>query len=425
VSYAQVGKDAPVFGSKTYYVPGALNDGFTSGIIFPINNGVPIGGYQITSSISVIGNPDLKPEKTSSYEVGTELGFLKNRINFTGTYYYSKTQDAIFTVPFTYTTGFASKLLNAGEITNRGFELSLNTNPVKANHFNWDLNFNWSMNRNKVTKLYPGVDKILIAGFQNGEIDAFEGKPFGQIFGSAYVRANASTTTTSKELPSGELLINDDAHDPGYGMPIVATQNAIIGDVNPDWQGSVINNLTYRGLTLGFQVDVRHGGEIWNGTKGALSYFGTSKETENRGSSKVFAGLAGHLNANGDIVHFDANGAEVAGPGGANTVSAVLNQYYWQNIGSSFIGPSEPDVEDGSFVKLRQVSLTYAFPASLFKNTFRTLSLSVFANNILIHTKYQGVDPETSLAGPANGQGLDYFNNPGVKTYGVRLNLGL
>ncbi len=135
--------------------------------------------------------------------------------------------------------------------------------------------------------------------------------------------------------------------------------------------------------------------------------------------------MTGHLNANGDIVHFDANGNEVAGPGGSNAVSAVLNQYYWQNIGSSFIGPSEPDVEDGSFVKLRQVSLTYAFPGSMFGKTFRTLSLSVFANNILLHTNYTGVDPETSLAGPANGQGLDYFNNPGVKTYGVRLNVGL
>ncbi len=425
LSYAQVGKDAPVFGSKTYYIPGAFNDGFTTGIVFPVNNGVPIGGYQITSTISVIGNPDLKPEKTSSYEVGTELGFLQNRINFTGTYYYSKTQDAIFTVPFTYTTGFSSKLLNAGEITNHGFELSLNTTPVRAMNFSWDLNFNWSMNRNEVTKLYPGVDKILIAGFQNGEIDAFEGKPFGQIFGSVYVRANASANATSKELPSGELLINDNAADPGYGMPIVAAQNAIIGDVNPDWQGSVINNLTYKGMTLGFQIDVRHGGDIWNGTKGAISYFGTSKETENRGSSKVFSGLVGHLNASGEVVHFDGNGNEVAGPGGSNTVPAVLNQYYWQNIGSSFIGPSEPDVEDGSFVKLHQVSLTYAFPGSIIGKSFKNLSLSVFANNIIIHTNYNGVDPETSLAGPANGQGLDYFNNPGVKSYGVRLNAGL
>jgi hypothetical protein len=271
--------------------------------------------------------------------------------------------------------------------------------------------------------LANGVDKILIAGFTNGEIDAFAGKPFGQIFGSIYQRATKAASG-SKELPSGELLINDDKTDPGFGMPIVSQQNAIMGDVNPDWQGSIINNLSYKGLMLNFQIDFRQGGDIWNGTRGALSYFGTSKETESRGESKTFGGLLGHLNANGDIVHYDANGNEVAGAGAANSNSVQLNQYYWQNIGSSFIGPSEPDVEDGSFVKLRQIGLTYTFPKSLVKS-FRTLSLSVFANNIILHTNYKGVDPETSLSGPANGQGLDYFNNPGIKTYGVRLNLGL
>ena len=220
------------------------------------------------------------------------------------------------------------------------------------------------------------------------------------------------------------MLINDDPNDPGFGMPMVSQQNAILGDINPDWQGSVISNLSYKGLMLNFQIDVRQGGDIWNGTRGAMSYFGTSKETEPRGETKVFSGLSGHLNANGDIVHYDVNGNEVAGAGAANTQSVELNQYYWQNIGSSFIGPSEPDVEDGSFVKLRQVGLTYTFPKS-FVRTFRTFSVSVFANNIILHTKYTGVDPETSLSGPANGQGLDYFNNPGIKSYGVRLNLGL
>jgi TonB-linked SusC/RagA family outer membrane protein len=423
LSYAQVGKDAPVYGSQTYYVPGAFNDGFTSGILFPINNGNPIGGYQITSTISTIGNPNLIPEKTASYEAGAELGFLKNRINLNATYYYSKTTDAIFIVPYAYSTGFASKLLNAGEITNRGIELTLNTNPVKTQQFNWDLNFNWSENKNKVTKLANGVDKILIGGFTNGEIDAFAGKPFGQIYGSIYQRANPGSGD-SKAIPSGELLINDDPNDPGFGMPIVSQTNAIIGDINPDWQGSVINNLAYKGLSLNFQIDIRKGGDIWNGTRGAMGYFGTSKETESRDQSKVFSGLSGHLNANGDIVHFNSSGQEVAGPGTANTQSVKLSQYYWQNIGSSFIGPSEPDVEDGSFVKLRQVSLTYSVPKSIIKS-FRTLSVSVFANNIILHTKYTGVDPETSLSGPANAQGLDYFNNPGIKTYGVRLNLGL
>ena len=426
LSYAQVGKDAPVSGLKTYYSPASIADGFTPGNFFPVNsNGVPIGSYQITSTISTIGNADLKPEKTNSYEAGLDLGFFKNRINFSGTYYYSETNDAILTVPLAYSTGFASKLFNAGVITNKGFEITLNTTPVRTKDFKWDLNLNWSTNDNLVKELAPGVDKLLIAGFQNGEVDAFAGKPFGQIYGSVYVRANPGTVKNPNDLPSGDLLINDDVNDPGYGKPIVAAQNAIIGDVNPDWIGSVINNLTYKGITLGFQIDVRQGGDIWNGTRGAMSYFGTSKETANRGSTAVFQGLTGHLNAEGQVVHYDAGGNEVAGAGSANTASTEYDQYYWQNLGSSFIGPAESDVDDGSFVKLRSASIGYSLPQKMLGKSFSNVTITAFANNILLHTNYQGVDPETSLAGPANGQGLDYFNNPGARSYGVRLSIGL
>jgi TonB-linked SusC/RagA family outer membrane protein len=426
LSYAQVGKDAPVQGLQTYYSPSLIADGFTPGDFFPINsNGVPIGSYQITSTISVIGNPDLKPEKTNSYEGGVDLGFFRNRLNVTGTYYSSKTNDAILTVPLAYTTGFSAKLFNAGVITNKGFELTLNATPVKSKSFSWDMTINWSTNKNMVESLAPGVDKILIAGFTGGEIDAFAGKPFGQIFGGIYVRANPGTIKNPNDLPGGPLLINDDKTSQGYGMPIVSTQNAIIGDINPKWIGTFLNTLRYKGITLGFQIDVRKGGDLWNGTRGAISYFGTSKETENRGQSVTFQGLSGHLNTEGQVVHYDANGNEAAGPGAANTAATTYNQYYWQNIGSSFIGPSEPDVEDGSFIKLHEASIGYSFPPSMLGKTFTNLSITFVANNIILHTKYTGVDPETSLAGPANGQGLDYFNNPGVKNYGIRLNIGL
>jgi TonB-linked SusC/RagA family outer membrane protein len=184
LSYAQVGKDAPISGLQTYYKPASISDGFTSGILFPINVGYPVGSYLITSTTSVIGNENLEPEKTNSYEGGVDLGFFKNRINLTATYYDSKTTGAIFTVPYTFTTGFASKLLNAGVISNKGLELTLNVTPIKTKDLSWDLTFNWSKNKNLVEQLSPGVDKILIAGFQNGEIDAFAGKPFGQIYGT-------------------------------------------------------------------------------------------------------------------------------------------------------------------------------------------------------------------------------------------------
>ncbi|MEO5650305.1 MAG: SusC/RagA family TonB-linked outer membrane protein [Ginsengibacter sp.] len=426
LSFAQVGKDAPIQGLQTYYKATAINDGFTTGVFFPITfNGIPTGAYQNTSTISTIGNPDLKPEKTQSYEAGLDVGVLNSRISLTATYYYSKTTDAIFTVPYAYSTGFSSKLQNAGELTNKGLELSLNTTPVKSKDFRWDLNLNWSYNRNMVTKLYLGVDKVLIGGFQNSEIDAFAGKPFGQIYGSVFVRANTNDST-NKTSTEGALLINDNAPvGSGFGQPIASAANAIIGDINPQWQGSVINNLTYKGVSIGFQIDVRQGGDIWNGTRGALSYFGTSKESADRGTSTVFQGLLGHLDDQGNVVHFDNNGNTVAGPGAANTTASVKNQYYWQNIGNSFIGPSEPSVEDGSYIKLRQVSLTYALPKKVLGKTFNVASLTLFANNIILQTKYKGVDPETSLGGAANFQGIDYFNNPGIRSIGFRLNLGL
>jgi TonB-linked SusC/RagA family outer membrane protein len=424
LSYAQVGKDAPIQGLQTYYTSTAFVDGFTQGILFPVTfNGIPTGSYQITSAISVIGNPDLQPEKTSSYEIGLDLGLLKNRVNLAATYYYSKTTQAIFTVPYSFTTGYASKLQNAGEITNRGLEVSLNTTPVRTKNFSWDLNVNWSANKNVVTKLYNGVEKILIAGFTNGEVDAFAGQAFGQLYGNIYQRANQGSG--SKVTTTGDLLINDVA-GAGFAQPIVGAQSAILGNVNPKWQGTITNSVTFKQLSLGFQIDIRHGGDIWNGTRGALSYFGTSKETSNRGTSTVFKGLLGHLNAAGDVVHFGPDGTtEIPGPGTQNKTSSVYDENYWQNIGSSFVGPAEPSVEDGSFVKLRQVSLTVALPKTVLGSKFNSVSFTIFANNIILDTKYTGVDPETSLSGPANGQGLDYFNNPSTKNFGVRLNVGL
>ncbi|MEO6220114.1 MAG: hypothetical protein ABIO81_06780, partial [Ginsengibacter sp.] len=222
------------------------------------------------------------------------------------------------------------------------------------------------------------------------------------------------------------LLINDVPGDPGEGKPIVSAQNALLGNVNPKWLGTITNNVTFKGLTLGFQVDIKQGGDIWNGTRGATSYFGTSQETANRGTSNVFQGLLGHLDAQGNVVHFAPDGVtEIAGPGTANTASTLYDQYYWQNIGSSFIGPSEQSVEDASYVKLRQISLSIALPKKVLGSKFNAVSFTVYANNIILSTNYSGVDPETNLAGPANGQGLDYFNNPSTKNFGARLNIGL
>jgi TonB-linked SusC/RagA family outer membrane protein len=421
-SFAQVGKDAPVYSLTTPYSNATFLDGFTSGITFPINGNA---GYQISSGITTIGNPNLKPENTFSYEAGADLEFFNNRIGLNATAYYSNSTDVIFPVSVPYSSGFAGVLLNAATLENKGLELTLSTTPVKQlNGLQWNLNFNWSKNINKVTKLAPGFDRFFVAGFGGGEaeIDAVVGQPFGVIYGNTFPRA------VSGDLKS-PLLISDVKGDDNYAMPIGGGvgPNEVIGNPNPNWIGSVISSLSYKGFAFGFQIDVRNGGDMWNGTRGALANKGTAGETSNRGTPVTFKGLLGHLDNNGDVVHYAADGVtEVAGPGEANTIATTYNQYYWQNVGNSFGGPQEIDVENGGYTRIRQVNLTYNFSKNIFgQKHFTNLSLTVFANNLKIWTKYDGVDPETSLNGPANGQGLDYFNNPGTKSYGIRLNLGL
>ncbi len=420
-SFAQVGKDAPIYALTTPFTPTAFKDGFTNGINFPING---VGGYQISSAIATIGNPNLKPENTYSYEFGADLAFFQSRIGLNATAYYSKSSDVIFQTSVPYSTGYAGLLLNAASISNKGLELTLTTTPIKAaNGLRWDVNFNWSRNINKVLALAPGIDRFFVAGFGGGEaeIDAVAGQPFGVIYG------NTTPHSVLTDLKS-PLLISDDPNSPDYGMPIYGGQgpNQVIGNPNPDWIGSVISNLTYKGLAFGFQIDVRHGGDMWNGTRGALANKGTAGETANRGTPTVFQGLLGHLDENGNVAHFDKNGNEVAGPGDPNTIQSSYSQFYWQNVGNSFGAGQETDIEDGGFTRVRQVSLSYQLPNTIFgKNHTTNLSVTLFANNLFLWTKYDGVDPETSLTGPVNAQGLDYFNNPGTKSYGIRLNLGL
>ncbi|HEV8081682.1 MAG TPA: SusC/RagA family TonB-linked outer membrane protein [Chitinophagaceae bacterium] len=420
-SFAQVGKDGPEYSLTSPFTPTVIKDGFTTGIFFPFPGNQ--GAYQISSAITTLGNPDLRPENTFSYEGGFDIGFFNDRLSFNATAYYSKSKDVIFPISIPYSTGYAGKLLNAATITNKGIELTLNTTPVKTPALKWDVNFNWSTNANKVVSLAPGFDRFFVAGFGGGEaeIDAVAGQPYGVIYG------NTTPHVVLTDLKS-PLLITDDKSDPGYGQPVAfgAGPLMVVGNTNPKWIGSVITSLDYKGFALGAQLDVRHGGDVYNGTRGALINKGTAAQTANRGQPVTFPGLLGHLDANGNVVHFDTDGVtELPGAGAQNTVQTTYSQYYWQNIWNSFGAGQEMDVEDGSYTRLRQVSLSYELPGNiLVKTPFAGLAVTLFANNVKLWTKYDGVDPETSLAGPANAQGLDYFNNPGTKSYGIRLSVG-
>jgi TonB-linked SusC/RagA family outer membrane protein len=433
LSYAQVGQDAPSQALQTYYSPAAVVDGFTSGVSFPFN-GAP--GFQISTPNNVMGNPNLLPQKTSSYEVGADLAFFQNRISVNFTYYSEETTDEILAVPIPLSSGFGYEEANLGEVTNKGAELTINTTPVKMKNFEWDLGVNWSKNVNEVVQLAPGVKSLYVGGFNQYDVP---GQPSDEIFGTDFVRIPGTLYNPSSPMAN---LVLSDAPGPGYGLPIVGATNQPLANAQPSWIGGATTSFTFKSascgnFTLSAVVSIREGGWMWDGTYGAMQYYGTAQMTDNRGSTYTVPSGAewGHLNAAGQIVHYTSpnktvsSGPEITGAGSAVSQkldSNIYSQYYYQNVDNAFTGPISSDIFSASYIRISQISFTYELPKRMVQKAhFVRMSITLFANNPFLWTSYPGVDPETNLGGPANAQGADYFNAPNTKSYGVRLNLGL
>jgi TonB-linked SusC/RagA family outer membrane protein len=391
LSYARVGKDADPYTLVNYYLGGTINDGFTNGIIFPFKG---IGGF---STSTLLGNPNLKPESTSAIELGTDLRFFSNRIGLDVTYYQTKSTDQIFSTPISGSSGYLNMVLNAGSLETKGWELSLNIVPVKTTDFQWDIRFNWSRSRNKVLSLAAGVENLYIGGFDVPAIYAVVGESYGTIYGGKWLR-NAE----------GKIIINDNKNDAaGYGKPIVDEKNGKIGNYTPNWIGGIANTFTYKRISLYALLDIKNGGDIWNGTKGALTTMGREKTTENRGETKIFDGVK-------------------QSSGSPNDISTVLDEAWYKGNGGGFGPVQEQFIEDGSYVRLRELALSYSInPQLLTKVRIAGIDISLFGKNLWLHTKYTGVDPETSLMGASNSQGIDYFNMPSTKSMGVKLRITL
>lgn len=418
-SYAIVANDAGAYNTQTYYNKASSSDGWTTGDTFPFNNKP---GWTYSSSM---GNDILKPEQMNSFEVGGELRFFMNRLSVDLAYFKNRNSDLLLSVPLAPSSGFSSKYVNAGTMETKGIDVMFNATIVKSSSFTWDLTVNFSNPKSTVTKLAPGVESIFLGGFVDPQIRAVAGQPYRSIYGVVKLRDPAS----------GQLIINDDASldDPNvwgpgvYGYPQDATTVANMGSVQPDWRMGITNTVSYKGISLTGLIDIKQGGKMWNGTNGAMVYFGTSAVTLNREIPYVHQGLMGHLNSANEIVHYDTDGTtELPGPGAPNTISKPDDENYsfWNGQGSGFSGASEPYIESSEFVRLREITLSYTVNRNLLKNTpIRNLDVYFTGRNLWLKTPYSGIDPETSLLGASNGQGIDYFNMPGTKamTFGLRI----
>ena len=402
-SYAQIANAPSPYSIQNVYTSATVSDGWASGISFPYNGGA---GFTVNGSL---GNPTLKPERLLSREIGVELKFFDNRAGLDFTYYNNQNKDLLISVPIAGSSGFRSTYMNAASMENKGVEIMASITPVKTKDFVWDFTANFTKNKNKVLSLATGVESIDLGGFTGILVDVVAGEPYGSIYSTGFYKDS-----------NGNVIINDVATtsagkpNEGYGYPIKDPNMKSLGSVAPKWTLGLNNDFNYKGISLSFLFDIKHGGLMWNGTKGRMVGFGTAKETENRGESVTFSGVKGHV-TNGQIVS----------SGTQNDIQTTYSEYYYKNIGGGASPAQEQFVEKTDWVRLREVTIAYEL-GKIFKTSFLNhLSIYATGRNLWISTPYDGIDPETNLSGASNDQGFDYFNMPNTKSYvfGIKLDL--
>jgi outer membrane receptor protein involved in Fe transport len=351
-------------------------------ITFPFNG---IGSY-LQSNIQ--GNPFLKPEITSEYEVGLELKFFDNRASVDFAYYDKTSKDQIFSAPTAPETGYSSKVVNAAEIKNKGLELLVNVTPLKINKFSWDVSLNFSKNNNKVISLTEGISSIRLAGFTSPGVFIMADKPYGVIWGTQFLRNEA-----------GDIMVDDD------GFELTASESGPIGNAMPDWIGGIRNTFTWKGISISALIDTRQGGDIYNLDEYYTKAYGTSWLTRDREHPIVVKGVR-------------------QSDGLPNTTQVTDYRNYWSNNSNI----DEANVQDASYIRLRDVSISYDFPKSILsKVSLKGLVLTVSGRNLWLKTdsSFTGSDPENSLYGSGNGQGLSNFAVPSTKSINFALKLTL
>jgi TonB-linked SusC/RagA family outer membrane protein len=400
-SYAKIGKDASPYSTITGYSPYLQ---------------LPAGQTGFTRS-ALLGDPGLRPEFTDTFEAGIEMGFLNNRLGLDFTYYNSLSSDQIILVDVSSATGYGRAAINSGSMRNRGIELILRATPIRTNKFSWDMNINFSANRNKILSIREGLTEINYAsqsGYANSTVTMrlVPGYAYGNLYGRSYQRyyETAADANVSPVLDRSRPIVIG-----ANGFPVINTTQKILGNSQPKWIGGFSNTLRYGNFTLNVLFDARVGQYRYNQLGNWFSAFGIAKYTEDRNDTKVFEGVL-------------ANGAPNTKPvwlgqgKGPDNVDYGIG--YYRNIHR---GVSENFVEDASWARLRSAGLTYSLPVSLFQKSsvIKNASVSVTGNNLALWTNYSGYDPETSSTDSgSNVDGFTGFTYPAVRSFLFTLNLG-
>jgi TonB-linked SusC/RagA family outer membrane protein len=408
-SFGQVGRAPGAYSTTTFYVGSSYTDGWGQ-VLDAAQYG---GGFRQSSQA---GNPNIRPEVKTEYEIGVDLRFLNDLVSLSATYYDNTTDDLIVAKELPSSTGFATTIANAATIANKGIEFELDATVYKNDDLSVNVYGNWFRNRNEVVAI-QGTDEISLAGFQGSTSSAVVGEQLGVIYGDRWDRDEA-----------GAFILDED------GFPQLAGTPGVLGDPNADWKAAAGSQISFKNLSLNVLFEHSQGGQIWNGTKGALAYFGRAGYTDH--TVTLSAAEAGSIvNYSGSTIA-DWYGSDFENGDGTYTVRGYVEDFgggdvlvddygYIAGPFSGFTGPAEQFMEDGTYTRLRELTIGYNFSKmeAIKKVGLTGLSVDFTGRNLFLWTDYTGVDPNTNLSGPSNGFGLDYFNNPATRSYVVTLNL--
>ncbi len=358
------------------------------------------GGFQFDERL---GNSELKPEIKTEYEIGLDLRFLRNRLSLSTTYYQNETTDVLLNIPIPPSLGFEEIYGNGATIENEGFEIELRYDFLKLTDWKGTVSMNFSNNKNLVSKIEGGGVISFTPGSSIQSV-AIEGEPLGVLY-------------TQGALRNDDGSLDLDAN----GFPQVDTGgNLVVGDPNPDWRGGLQLGLSYKKLALAASFDTSQGNDMAERTRFITSYFGTHDDVGNT------------VTLTEDLVNYDGvvmpSGTTVRGNvenfGNGNV---LLDERYYRSLHGFGDGKlNEFAVHDGSWTRLRELSLSYTLNSENFKKVtgFESIKFTASGRNLVIWTDVVGIDPDINQFGVGRGKGLDYFSNPGSRTYafGIKFN---
>lgn len=392
-SYGSTGKDAGLYLLNSYYVGNPtiidLND-YT--LFFPLN------GQPGFTTGTQIGNAGLEPEKTVTLELGADFGFLDERISLSYTYYSSEHKKQIVEISLPRSSGFSSTVSNIGLMTNKGHEITLNLKPIEGlvEGLTWDLFATYSKNENEVVDISDQIDELTIGGpyipTTTFTVVAKEGMPFGTFKGLA-PRTN----------DAGQVIV-----DGNTGLPLYTDEEVYLGSYQPDYMASIGTNLNYKGIGFNILFDIKEGGNFVSQTQFMTEFNGTALHTATHNREAYI--FPNSVIDNGDGT-FSANDIEITEQDYFTNYDPAVSEY----------------VIDASYVKLREIGLSYSLPHTLLSKTpFRSARLAVFAKNVKFWLPSENAFADPELSGPAltgNAQGVETTQTPSSKSLGVNLQL--